>query len=196
MPDPSRQLTVCSIQEPIALVFVLADEHDVRPIAVREARVLTPPAQERVVAPELRVVLVDALRSVVLDEEDAAAVRVGSRHLEDGVGTHESGARIAEPFGGPVVAEAQHPLPGPCLARRLDVRLSLPREATDRPEAVEVVRAEQFSSRRSAAWTELPGHHSCRSCGAVRNLYRRTSPTIETSRGWTTHGSIRSRRPR
>jgi hypothetical protein len=53
VPELARQLAVRGVQEPVALVFVLADEHDVRPIAVREAGVLPPPAQEGVVAPEL-----------------------------------------------------------------------------------------------------------------------------------------------
>jgi hypothetical protein len=128
MPELARQLTIRDVQEPVTLVFVLADEHDVRPIAVREARVLPPPAQEGVVAAELLVVLADAPRSVVLDDEHAAAVAVGSRNLEHRVGTHESGARIAEPFSGLVVANAEHSLLSPRLARWLDVRLSLPRE--------------------------------------------------------------------
>jgi hypothetical protein len=41
-----------------------------------------------------------------------------------------------------------------------------------------------------------PATTDSRKCGAVRNLYRRTSATIETSRGCTTHGSSLSRRPR
>jgi hypothetical protein len=44
IPELACQLAVRSVQEPVALVFVLADEHDVRPIAVREACVLPPPA--------------------------------------------------------------------------------------------------------------------------------------------------------
>ena len=128
VPELTRHLAVRGVQEPVALVFVLADEHDERPIAVREARVLPPPAQEGVVAPELLVVLVHAPRPVELNEDHATAVAVGSRHLEDRVGAHEAGARIAEEFSGPVIADAQHSPPGTCLAWRLDVRLSLPRE--------------------------------------------------------------------
>jgi hypothetical protein len=40
VPELARQLAVRSAQEPVALVFILADEDDEGPMAVREVRVL------------------------------------------------------------------------------------------------------------------------------------------------------------
>jgi hypothetical protein len=92
VPEPAGQLVVCSVHELLAVIFVLADEDDEGSIAVRVRRVLPPPAKERVVAPELLEVLVDAPGSVVLDEEHAAAIAVGPRHLQHRGGTDEPGA--------------------------------------------------------------------------------------------------------
>ena len=78
-------------------------------------------------ATELVVVLVDPPRSAVLDKETRLPSPSGRATSITASGRTRR-ARVAELLRGPVVADPQHSLPRSCLGRRLDVRLSLPRE--------------------------------------------------------------------
>jgi len=85
-----------------------------------------PPAQEGGVATKLLIVLIDATGAVVLHEHSPRRlIATTALHLEDGVGAHEPGARVAQALRRPVTLQTQ--LRDADLRRRLNMPIETQR---------------------------------------------------------------------